>query len=133
MTEIKVVKKNHLQSVASTPGIMREVAFKSKNVLFVRAMTSAGDVASGWHHHGEHDVYGYVVSGRIRFEYGTEGKNTVEAGPGDFFNVPAYTVHRDMNPNRDEGQVAIIAFVGSGPLVVNVEGPRLKNSVGSPG
>jgi uncharacterized RmlC-like cupin family protein len=122
MAEIEIVKKDNLQSAASTSGIVREVAFRSENVLFVRATTSAGGAPSGWHHHGEHDVYGYIVSGKIRFEYGPDGKSTAEAGMGDFFHVPAGTVHRET-PSQEEGQV-IIAFVGTGPMAVNVEGPQ---------
>ncbi len=60
-----------------------------------------------------------MVSGRIRFEYGLDGRSVAEAGPGDFFHVPAGVVHRET-PGKETGQV-IIAFVGTGPLAVNVE------------
>jgi uncharacterized RmlC-like cupin family protein len=122
MTEIEIVKKNDLQAGASTPGILREAAFKTESLLFIRATTSNEDSPSAWHHHAQHDVYGYVVSGRIRFEYGPEGKSVAEAGPGDFFHVPAGVVHRET-PGKETGHV-IIAFVGTGPLAVNVENPE---------
>jgi hypothetical protein len=34
-------------------------------------------------------------------------------------------VHRDVNPSDTEGQEAILFLRGSGPMVVNVEGPDL--------
>jgi hypothetical protein len=40
-----------------------------------------------------------------------------------FFRVPARTVHRDVNPSSKEGQEIILFLRGSGPMVVNVEGP----------
>lgn len=73
-----------------TSGIVRELAFKSENVHFVRATTSAGGVASGGHPQRKHNVYRYIVSGRLRFEY------------------------------------SIIAFVGTGHLVVDVKGPEVE-------
>jgi uncharacterized RmlC-like cupin family protein len=72
--------------------------------------------------HGEHDVYGYIVSGKIRFEYGRRGKSVAEADPGDFFHVPPNTVHRET-PSKDKGKV-ILAFFGAGPMAINVEGPE---------
>lgn len=81
-------------------------------------------MTSGWHHHGDHDVYGFVVSGRMRFEGGPGGRDAIEVGPGDFFHVPARMVHRDVNPSDTEGQVGVLCMVGTGPPVVNVAGPE---------
>ena len=78
--------------------------------------------ATGWHHHGERDVLGYVVRGAARFEFGPEGTDSVDVGQGGFFHVPAGLVHRDVNP-LDDLQGIVLCVVGSGPLVVNVDGP----------
>jgi quercetin dioxygenase-like cupin family protein len=121
MSEIEIVKKDKLQMGSSTPGTVREVAFKSENVLFVRATTGIEAGPSGWHHHAGHDVYGYLVSGGLIFEYGVDGKLTAEAGPGDFFHVPSNTVHRETPIGSGGEWLAIIAFVGTGPLAVNIE------------
>jgi uncharacterized RmlC-like cupin family protein len=59
-----------------------------------------------------------------RFEYGPMGKDGILVGPGDFFHIPPHTVHRDVNPSPDEGQEAVLFFRGTGPVVVNVEGPH---------
>ncbi len=105
-----------------TPGILREVAFSTDRVLLVRARAE-GRVASGWHHHGDREVLGYLVKGRARFEFGPGGSQHSEVEEGGFFHVPVGLVHRDVNPT-DEPQEFVLAFVGQGPLVVNVEGPE---------
>lgn len=75
--------------------------------------------ATGWHHHGERDVLGFVVRGAARFEFGGEA---VDVEQGGFFHVPAGLVHRDVNP-LDEPQEIVLCVVGEGPLVVNVDAP----------
>ena len=87
----------------------------------MRARAEA-NAASGWHHHGDHDVLGYVVRGAARFEFGPGGTDSVQVGEGGFFHVPAQLVHRDVNP-LDLPQEIILTLVGAGPLVVNVDGP----------
>jgi uncharacterized RmlC-like cupin family protein len=89
--------------------------------MLVRARVE-GSVASGWHHHGDRDVLGHVVRGRARFEFGPGGCESTDVETGGFFHVPSGLIHRDVNPS-DEPQEIILSFVGTGPLVVNVEGP----------
>jgi uncharacterized RmlC-like cupin family protein len=38
--------------------------------------------------------------------------DAISLGPGDFFHVPAHTVHREVNPSADKGREAglIIEF-----------------------
>jgi uncharacterized RmlC-like cupin family protein len=55
-------------------------------------------------------------------EFGPDGMNHVEAGSGDFVHVPRGVVHRERNPALEEGAV-ILFRVGTGPAVINVEGP----------
>jgi uncharacterized RmlC-like cupin family protein len=98
------------------------MAFQGEGFLVVRSRVDPG-VLSGWHHHGDYDVYGYVVAGVARFEGGPGGRDAVSVGPGDFFHVPARTVHRDVNPSQREGQEVILFLKGAGPMVVNVDGP----------
>jgi uncharacterized RmlC-like cupin family protein len=115
------VSPDGLNAAAPTPGVLREVAFDTGRATLMRARADAG-AASGWHHHGERDVLGYVVRGRARFEFGPRGGESTEVGEGGFFHVPAGLVHRDVNP-LDEPQEIILTVVGEGPLVVNVDGP----------
>lgn len=82
-----------------------------------------GQTASGWHHHGGRHVYGYIVREEARVEHGPSGNETFEPTTGDCFSIPAGTIHRDINP-IDEQQQTIACFVGTGPMVVNVDGPE---------
>ena len=54
---------------------------------------------SGWHHHGEFDTAVYVLSGAMRFEWGS-ADDVADAGPGDFVLVPKRVVHRESNPSE---------------------------------
>ena len=89
----------------------------------VRSRVDPG-VVSSWHHHGDYEIYGHVVTGSARFENGPGGRDATSVAPGDFFHVPARTVHRDVNPSETEGQEVILFLRGSGPMVVNVDGPE---------
>ncbi len=123
MSRVQVVKKADLRKIAATSGITREVAFDSGKIIAFRAHGAPG-VVSGWHHHGDHDYVAYMVSGRARIEYGLSGREAVEVGAGEFFSLPPRKVHRDINPAPKEEQSAVIFLAGTGPWVVNVEGPE---------
>lgn len=118
---ISAVSPDGLNAAAPTPGVLREIAFDTSRATLMRARAEGG-AASGWHHHGDRDVLGYVVLGRARFEFGPGGDQSTEVEEGGFFHVPAGLIHRDVNP-LDSPQEIVLAVVGDGPLVVNVDGP----------
>jgi uncharacterized RmlC-like cupin family protein len=70
--------------------------------------------------HGKREVYGFVVSGRLRFDYGKTVKDSIEARSGDFFHIPVGLIHRDVNPDHDYEAVVVNVMLGEGPAVVNV-------------
>ena len=119
--EVTSVPPSARQVADPTPGKTREQAIAVEGLWSGLVRTEPG-VASGWHHHGDRDVFGYLLRGRARFEFGPGGREWAEVGPGGFFHVPRGLVHRDVNPT-DEPQEFALTFVGSGPLVVNVDGP----------
>lgn len=120
--QIRVVAPDALRRAPMpTPGLVREIAFDLERAMMLRAR-AAPRAASGWHHHGDRDVFGYLLKGRARFEFGPGGREWAEVEAGGFFHVPRGLVHRDVNPT-DEPQEFALTFVGSGPLVVNVDGP----------
>lgn len=123
MSKIESLPRHALSAGPSSPGITRHLAFEGEGFRVLRARTEPGTV-SGWHHHGDFHVRGYIVSGTVRFESGPGGRDAVEVGPGDFFHVPPRVVHRDVNPSADEGQEVILFLTGTGPMVVNVDGPE---------
>src|SRR3989475_3474573 len=122
MPGIDVVRGTGLKEGQLTPGILREQAFESSNVLVSRTRLDPSAV-SGWHHHGTHDLYGFLLSGRLRLEYGTTGSEAVTVRPGDFIHIPPGLVHRDVNPDRARGLIVVNILVGRGVRVVNVDRP----------
>jgi quercetin dioxygenase-like cupin family protein len=123
MAKIRALRKNALSEAPPSPGISRHLAFRGEGFMVVRSRVDPG-VVSGWHHHGDYDIYGYLVRGTARFEDGPGGRDATSVEPGDFFRVPARRVHRDVNPSETEAQEVILFLRGSGPMVVNVDGPE---------
>lgn len=123
MTDIRVIHADDraVSEADATAGMVREKAIDEAGA-WVGIVRTAPQRPSGWHHHGEHDTFAYVQSGAIEFEFGPGGDEQVEAGPGDFVHVPAGVIHREVNPTEEEGSLVLVR-VGSGPPVINVDGP----------
>jgi uncharacterized RmlC-like cupin family protein len=102
--------------------MIREEAFSSEG-LWVGFVKSSPGMASGWHHHGEHETFVYVIRGGLRIEYGSGGREHAEAGPGDFLHIPNGSVHREAS-GGPEGAESVVFRVGSGEVLVNVDGPE---------
>jgi uncharacterized RmlC-like cupin family protein len=79
-------------------------------------------LVSGWHHHGDYESAIYVLSGALRMEFGADGAEVLDAGPGDFLYVAAGAVHRESNPTDQEAQIVVVR-AGTGEPVINVPGP----------
>jgi uncharacterized RmlC-like cupin family protein len=122
MPKIEVVRKAELRPGQPTPGILREKAFEAEGVLFSRS-TVAGAVVSDWHHHGARDLYGFLISGRLRLEFGNKGEDVVDLNPGDFFHIPPRLVHRDVNLSKRRKLLVANILIGGGPPLVNANGP----------
>ena len=105
-----------------TAGLTREEAVATERMWAGYAKTDPGMVSS-WHHHGDQESAIYVLWGMLRMEFGPGGAETFDAGPGDFVFVPAGAIHRESNPS-DEPTDVVVVRAGSGPSVVNVDGPQ---------
>ena len=121
MSKIELIQANALAETPASPGIARHLAFKGEDFLVIRSRSEPKTV-SGWHHHGDHDVYAYLVSGSARLE-SADRQSAVSLSPGDFAHVPAHTVHREINPSSNERNEFILFLRGEGSLVVNVDDP----------
>lgn len=116
---VRVFRLDDLVAADPTPGMSRHRAFELEGKLWSGQVETAPGTTSGWHHHDVNESSLYVVRGILRFEFeGYEGH--LDAGPGDFIHVPAFTVHRESNPT-DEPSLAVIARVGGGIPTVNVD------------
>jgi len=104
-----------------TSGMTREAAIASDR-LWAGYVRTAPDMASGWHHHGDHETAIYVIKGRARIEFGRGGAASVDAREGDFIHVPPQAVHRELNPTSEEGIIVVVRG-GTGAPTVNVEAP----------
>src|SRR2546425_7039896 len=121
MPRIEVVHRTELKKGESTPGIFREKAFQSSNVLVSRTRLERGAV-SGWHHHGTHELYGFLVSGQLRLEYGPKGADAAVVGPRGFFHFPPRLLHPGVNPGPAHQPVIVNILVRGGGPGVDVEG-----------
>jgi uncharacterized RmlC-like cupin family protein len=108
-------------AAASTPGMIREEAVATDGMWAGVARTEAG-MTSGWHHHGGYESTIYVLTGALRMEFGPDGTDVLDAGPGDFLYVAPGAIHRESNPTDEEGRIVVVR-AGSGPPVFNVDGP----------
>jgi len=122
MERVQVTHSNELTRGDSTEGIRRDRAFKEEDAVVSRSTVSPG-IMSAWHHHGSRSLYGYLVVGRFRLEFGPNGSRSVDLNPGDFFRVPVGLVHRDVNPDAVVDAVIVNVAIGEGPAVVNVNEP----------
>jgi len=122
MSNITALRHNDLPEAPATPGISRFLAFEGDGFLILHSHAEPGTI-SAWHHHGDYEVYGFIIFGSERLDFGSSGKEAVLVGQGDFFHIPPHTIHRDVNPSVTDGQEALLFLRGSGPVVVNVDGP----------
>lgn len=105
-----------------TPGMTREQAIQTDGMWAGFVRTDAGMV-SGWHHHGAYESSIYILSGALRMEFGRNGEESFEAGPGDFVFVGKQLVHRESNPSTEPATIVVVR-AGEGEPVINVDGPE---------
>jgi quercetin dioxygenase-like cupin family protein len=119
MTEpVRKVAADELTAGQPTDGMVRSEAIVLEDMWSGTAVTEPG-VVGGWHHHGDHDSIVYVVRGAFDVE---TADGVVQASAGDFVHVPPHTIHREGNSSAQTAEVVLVRR-GSGPVVVNVEGP----------
>ena len=119
--DVRLIRAGERTEGAPTPGMIREEAIATDRLWAGYVRTEAGMV-SGWHHHGGYESSIFVMTGALVMEFGPEGAERLEAGPGDFVYVAPRAVHREANPTDAESHV-IVVRAGEGPPVINVDGP----------
>lgn len=84
----------------STPGMDRFTALATDRVWAGGARTEPG-MTSAWHHHGDHESVIHVLCGALGMEVGPGGRESFDAGPGDFVLVGRGEVRRESNPSAE--------------------------------
>ena len=67
-------------------------------------VTTEAGMVSGWHHHGDYESHIYVVSGALRMESGPDGRDVVDAEPGDFVSCRRTPSTAKATPRRGRPQ-----------------------------
>jgi quercetin dioxygenase-like cupin family protein len=71
-----------------------------------------------WHHHGDHDIVAYLLTGSITLE--TPDGGDVELARGDLVRIERGTIHREVY----RGHIEMVGFtVGDGPGRIDVSLP----------
>lgn len=103
-----------------TPGMKRMEAFSAED-RWVGHVWGEPGVMSGWHHHGEHDTYFYVLGGRAEIEM--ESGESIHIEQGDFAHIAAGTIHRE-GASGDQPLEVVLVRIGRGPQVFPVDDPE---------
>jgi quercetin dioxygenase-like cupin family protein len=118
---VDLVDPDEIEGDESTPGIVRKILFETETNVMVRSHIDGG-TTTGWHHHGDRHAYGYFERGHAVIEYGPEGNQSRELSAPRFFHISPGVVHRELI-SPDEDAAVVVSFVGSGPVVVNLDRP----------
>ncbi len=119
---VRAVRGSEIPAGPVTGGLVRRGTQVDERV-WAGEGRSKPESSSGWHHHGGHFAYVYVVEGQVRIEWGPGGREIIDLSAGDFYVISPDTIHREGNPGHQD-QVLAIFGVGSGPAFVEVDEPE---------
>jgi uncharacterized RmlC-like cupin family protein len=76
---------------------------------------------TGPHHHGELESIIFIVRGHALMRWGDRLEFIIKAGPGDFFQVPPYVPHQELNASDTEELHCVLVRSGTEEVVINIE------------
>ncbi len=101
------------ENVRSWNGIQYQAGLSAKNVNVKHLSMNVATVPPGGvayaHVHVGFEVMLYILSGRVRHEFGEYLRQTVENGPGDFIYIEPGVPHEVFNMSDTEPVVAVVA------------------------
>ncbi|WP_296652477.1 cupin domain-containing protein [Paraburkholderia sp.] len=121
--EIGYVKQGDLTDGPITPGQNRKKALEVGNLWVGECHVTALDAPSQWHHHKEFDSVMYMLSGRIRVDFGENGEQSFEIGKGDYAYFPRRAIHRCQILEGGNDVRYMFIRLGHGETVINVDAP----------
>ena len=123
--EIFLVRNSELGEGPYTPGQPRRAALSREGLWVGECHVTAVEQASQWHHHANYDSIMYMLSGRIRVDWGAEGEKSFEMGPGDFAFIGRRAIHCAQVLDTTEECRYVFVRIGEGESVINVDGPGI--------
>ena len=94
-------------------GIQYKTGIAARNTSAKRLSMNVATVPPGAcayaHIHVDFEVMLYILSGRVRHEYGEGLKKTLENGPGDFIFIEPGVPHEVLNLSDTEPVIAVVA------------------------
>ena len=121
--EIGFLKSEDTVQGPITPGQNRRKAITADGLWVGECHVTALDEPSQWHHHADFDSVMYMLSGRIRVDFGEGGEKSFEIGKGDYAYFPRRAIHRCQILEGGDDVYYVFVRVGYGESVVNVDGP----------
>ena len=109
-----------------TKGMNREVAISGSRTgsshLWAGTNRIEPNSQTGPHHHGALESVIYVISGTAHMRWGDRLEFITKAEAGDFFLVPPYVPHQEINASSTEVLHCALVRSGTEEVVVNLEG-----------
>ncbi len=112
---------------ADTPetlGMNREVAISGARsgsvALWAGTNRIEPNARTGAHHHGALESVIYIISGTAHMRWGDRLEFITEARAGDFFLVPPYVPHQEINASATEVLHCALVRSGTEEVVVNL-------------
>ena len=101
------------ENVRAGNGIQYQAGLSAKNVNAKHLSMNVATVPPGGvayaHIHVGFEVMLYILSGRVRHEFGDRLRQTIENGPGDLIYIEPGVPHEVFNMSDTEPVVAVVA------------------------
>jgi uncharacterized RmlC-like cupin family protein len=122
---VRIVSANQFsKGTSQTPGSQRLAAVSAdlgiRSGLWGGTFLVEPGARTGIHHHGQQETIAYVLEGESYVQWGERGEHSATACAGDFLHVPAWLVHREINPSATLPFRWVVIRSSSEPIVVNL-------------
>lgn len=124
-SSISIIRPDQFSAGTSqTPGSRRLAAVSSElgiqSGLWGGTFLVEPGAQTGIHHHGAQETIAYILEGESFIEWGATGEYSMTAHAGDFVHVPAWLIHREINPSKSAPFRWVVVRSSSRPIVVNL-------------
>ncbi|MCH8906215.1 MAG: cupin domain-containing protein [Candidatus Heimdallarchaeota archaeon] len=123
---IRILKSLNIESMNKI--VDSERFIKTENAILEFVTSNSGSI-SNWHHHGEYDIFNYIISGIKEFLLGSNDEQVITAKPGDLVHIAPNTIHRESNPS-DQPTKYLLIRVGTGQSLFLVDDRSIRSTGG---